>query len=153
MNAWANEGNWMKAQSLFTELQELAHRTNDSNLVPDAFTYRTLIKAINLSKDMTEEDKGRLTTMWADEMSKLGLDGSTMTSESSGNRLQHHHELELEQQQQQQYDSTTVNDDEDHKERCFDQDVEVEEEEEAEEEEAEKKGQDVHIILDEMPRS
>jgi hypothetical protein len=83
MNAWANEGNWMKVQSLFQELQGHAsgstvkYDDNDDDpfsLTPDSYTYRTLWKAIQNTNDMTEEQKRHTMTMLAEEMTRLGMD-------------------------------------------------------------------------------
>jgi hypothetical protein len=83
MNAWANEGNWMKVQSLFQELQGYASGSavnydddddDPFSLTPDSYTYRTLWKAIQNTNDMTEEQKRHTMTMLAEEMTKLGMD-------------------------------------------------------------------------------
>ena len=56
MNAWANSGNFAKANDLYLELLE-QHQLDERCSPPDDWTYRALWKSIVKSRHMTVEEK------------------------------------------------------------------------------------------------
>ena len=55
MNAWANRGDFDRVNHLFDELVEISQYDNRQK--PDDYSYRAVLKSIQLSKSLSEEEK------------------------------------------------------------------------------------------------
>jgi pentatricopeptide repeat protein len=75
MNAWANNGNFEKANELYLELLE-QHRLDASLSPPDEWTYRALWKSIVKSHQMGAEEKLRHFQTVVQSMADVGLEPS-----------------------------------------------------------------------------
>lgn len=73
MNAWANNGNFEKANELYLELLE-QHRLDASLSPPDEWTYRALWKTIVKTNQMGAEEKLRRFQTVVQSMADVGLE-------------------------------------------------------------------------------